>query len=89
MPSQLGAFAQGVCGLAVSFLPATSHCRSVLLCLASFFHPFLSFSFLSFFFSFCLFHCARGIQKFSGQGSNPHHSCNQSHISINTRSLTH
>ena len=32
---------------------------------------------------------AHGIQKFLGQGSNPHHSSNQSYSSDNIRSLTH
>ena len=30
-----------------------------------------------------------GMWKFPGQGSNPHHSYNQSHSRDNTRSLTH
>ena len=34
------------------------------------------------------FGCAWGVQKFSDQGSNPHHSSNPSHSSENTRSLT-
>ena len=40
--------------------------------------------------SVCLFiGCAPGMWKFSGKGSNPHYSCNQSHGSDNAGSLTH
>ena len=39
-------------------------------------------------FSFFFFCCAYGMQKFLGQGSNPHHSCNWSHSSDDARSLT-
>ena len=38
---------------------------------------------------FFFFGHAYGIEKLLGQGSNPSHSCNQSHISDNTGSLTH
>ena len=31
--------------------------------------------------------CEHGLQKFPGQGSNPHHSCYQSHSSDHARSL--
>ena len=40
---------------------------------------------LSFFFSFGLIH---NMQKFLGQGSNPSHSCNQSHSSDKAESIT-
>ena len=38
---------------------------------------------------FFLFLLAQGLWKFQDQGSNPHHSYNQSHSSDNARSLTH
>ena len=47
--------------------------------------PFFFFLFSFLFFCVCV--CAHGMQKFPGQGSNPLHSCNQSHN--NARSLTH
>ena len=49
-------------------------------------HCSLAFSFFLFFFFFFSRHTC-SMQKFPGQGSNPSHSCNQSHSSDNARSL--
>lgn len=43
----------------------------------------------SLFFLFFFFFCIRGVQKFPGKGSNPHHSSDPSHCGDSAKFLTH